>query len=643
MPPCYNGGMNRQPRQLVVGAITAASLPLLICASSAAFLPVDLTIDSVVKVWDAAPHNAFTDLIRFRDYWYISFREADSHAVSGDGDVRVIRSGDGVNWESVALLDWNSEVDMRDAKLHIMPDGRLMLNTAAAPLAATNQRQSLVYFSPNGTDWSDGPYAVGEADWWLWGVEVGPDDRVYGVGYGDIKMHPRTTRLYHSDDGINYETIVPTLTDAPETGETALIFLQDRTAVALVRQNDGSNQSWLGTASGDYTDWDFQPVSPRIGGPELIELPDGTILAAGRVYSPLQETAIWQIDTQRGRMNELIRLPSGGDTSYPGLVLYEDQLWMSYYSSHEGRTSIYLAKLSVVEPEPLPDAGTIRFQEDVSSPPLNATQVGHIRTDLDQFEGELMIVGETADHAKTLRGVLGFDLSVLPEDARIGSVSLTLFADRDSEDSVDASFGLALYAMEGEFHESEATWANRASDTPWDAPGGDFPPEPLAVLSANPRSALSDGPSHTWESTPAFVAAAQAAVDAGKSLCLLLRTPDGELQGDRVVFYFESDDNDDPRKNPCLELKYTTLPGDLDCDGTVGSADLDLVRAHWGETVPPGMISYGDADGDGLVGSGDLDLVRTNWGTGAASAVPEPGMVTIIAALLGLVSIRRRR
>jgi hypothetical protein len=36
-------------------------------------------------------------------------------------------------------------------------------------------------------------------------------------------------------------------------------------------------------------------------------------------------------------------LPSGGDCSYPGLAFFGGRLWVSYYSSHEGRTAIYLA------------------------------------------------------------------------------------------------------------------------------------------------------------------------------------------------------------------------------------------------------------------------------------------------------------
>jgi hypothetical protein len=42
---------------------------------------------------------------------------------------------------------------------------------------------------------------------------------------------------------------------------------------------------------------------------------------------------------------ELLELPSGNDTSYPGFVVTGKELWVSYYSGHEGRTSIYLVKL----------------------------------------------------------------------------------------------------------------------------------------------------------------------------------------------------------------------------------------------------------------------------------------------------------
>ena len=45
-------------------------------------------------IWDKAQHNAFTDLLRFKDHWYCVFREGSAH-VSPDGALRILRSADG--------------------------------------------------------------------------------------------------------------------------------------------------------------------------------------------------------------------------------------------------------------------------------------------------------------------------------------------------------------------------------------------------------------------------------------------------------------------------------------------------------------------------------------------------------------------
>lgn len=87
-----------------------------------------------------------------------------------------------------------------------------------------------------------------------------------------------------------------------------------------------------------------------------------------------------------------------------------------------------------------------------------------------------------------------------------------------------------------------------------------------------------------------------------------------------------------------------TLPGDLNGDGMVGSADLDIVRGNWGQSVTPGDLVTGDPSGDGSVGSADLDIVRANWGaTAPAVAVPEPSMVALLLLGLVLSMVTRKR
>jgi hypothetical protein len=70
------------------------------------------------KIWDAAPHNAFTDLARQGDTWFCVFREGSGHIPGSNGVIRVLRSADGQHWESAALVA-EQGVDLRDPKLSL--------------------------------------------------------------------------------------------------------------------------------------------------------------------------------------------------------------------------------------------------------------------------------------------------------------------------------------------------------------------------------------------------------------------------------------------------------------------------------------------------------------------------------------------
>ena len=83
------------------------------------------------------------------------------------------------------------------------------------------------------------------------------------------------------------------------------------------------------------------------------------------------------------------------------------------------------------------------------------------------------------------------------------------------------------------------------------------------------------------------------------------------------------------------------LEGDLNGDGFVGSADLDIVRGAWGQAVSGGAAE-GDPSGDGVVGSADLDIVRANWGATAAAAVPEPAAAALLLCAAAFTIVRRK-
>ncbi|MCX7699684.1 MAG: glycoside hydrolase [Gemmataceae bacterium] len=301
----------------------------------------------VRKIWDHAPHNAFTDLVRFQGRWFCVFREGKDH-VSPDGALRVITSIDGERWESAALIT-SANSDLRDPKITVTPDGQLML-TAAEALHDRSRygHQSLTWFSRDGRTWSD-RHAVGDPDFWLWRV-TWHRGLAYSIGYGCGK--DQSIRLYVSKDGKKFDTLVERLFDVGYPNETSIVFDGD-TAYCLIRrdgQGPGNNTGMIGIAQAPFTKWEWKDLRVPIGGPHMIRLPDGRFLAAVRLLDKTVRTSLCWIDPTAGTLTEFLTLPSGGDTSYPGLAIHQDEVWISYYSSHEGRTSIYLARMPIDRP-----------------------------------------------------------------------------------------------------------------------------------------------------------------------------------------------------------------------------------------------------------------------------------------------------
>lgn len=300
-------------------------------------------IVSVQKIWDSAPHNAFTDLIRFRGRWLCVFREGEKH-VSGDGRLRVLESKDGKRWTSAALIE-SRDGDLRDAKIAVAPDGRLMLSGAVALTQPNPHRhRSLVWFSSDGRKWTEGK-PVADADYWLWRQTFQGAD-AYGIGYQTNT--PRTeirARLYRCPGGENCQPLIPDLGLDGYPNESTIRFTRDGSALALVRRDPGT--AMLGTARAPYTNWTWKDLGTRAGGPNFLILPDGRMVAAVRLYDGKQRTALCWLDPAAGTLKEFLTLPSDGDSSYAGLVWHKGELWMSYYSSHEGKTSIYLARIAL--------------------------------------------------------------------------------------------------------------------------------------------------------------------------------------------------------------------------------------------------------------------------------------------------------
>ena len=304
-----------------------------------------LKLVEVRKIWDKAPHNAFTDIIWHNGQFFCVFREGTKH-VSPDGALRVITSTNGKNWNSAALIK-SLDSDLRDAKITVTPNGQLMLSGAEALHdKSVNTHQSLVWFSDDGVNWSQ-KHKIGDPDFWLWRT-TWHNAKAFSFGYGC--REEKSLRLYESSDGKTFEALVENLNIEGYPNETSIVFKGD-TAFCLLRRDGENNSGLLGISIVPYTNWKWKDLGIRIGGPQMILLPDGRFLAAVRLYGgegwSLARTSLCWINSQTGKLTEALELPSGGDTSYAGIVFHDGFLWVSYYSSHEEKTAIYLGKMMV--------------------------------------------------------------------------------------------------------------------------------------------------------------------------------------------------------------------------------------------------------------------------------------------------------
>ena len=307
---------------------------------------------SVNKIWDLAPHNAFTDLIKFEGKYFCTFREGTGHVPekdgTGDGTVRVLVSTDGNRWENAILIS-KEGIDLRDPKLSITPDGRLMVLIGGSVYKNGQLMSRTPYASfmdKKTNNFSDLQPIILDSSIasdrnWLWRVTW--DKKTgYGVVYQSNQNEDWKLYLVKTTDCIHY-SVVTQLDVSGKPNESTVEILKNNRMRIIVRCEDVNG--YLGYSGKNYSKWEWNDLGIRLGGPNIITLPNGKTIIASRSFREKKAyTSLFGLDEQ-GKAVHLLELPSGNDTSYPGLIVVNDELWVSYYSGHEGKTSIYLAKV----------------------------------------------------------------------------------------------------------------------------------------------------------------------------------------------------------------------------------------------------------------------------------------------------------
>jgi hypothetical protein len=304
------------------------------------------------KIWDSAAHNAFTDLIKFNGSYYCSFREGSGHVPGTDGVVRILKSADGENWESIALLE-KKGIDLRDPKLSATPDGRIMVIIGGSVYKEGKLlgREPQVAFSDqSGTRFSNPEKVTVDPEIVSWGDWIWRVTWFKGTGYAiDYQIGPEERKgptamyLVKTTDGKNFEKVSKLEVDG-FPNESTVRFDKKGTMYVLIRRELEDKMGVWAKSNAPYTEWSFKKLDFRLGGPNFVFLKNEKVILGTRRHGTDVYTGLL-IGDKNGDFKEIIHLPSGDDNSYPGMVVEKNRLIVSYYSTHEGKTAIYIADI----------------------------------------------------------------------------------------------------------------------------------------------------------------------------------------------------------------------------------------------------------------------------------------------------------
>ncbi len=310
----------------------------------------DVRVQRVRKAFDNGEHNAFTDLCRFQGRLYLTFRSCpDGHGIHETSSIVVLESEEGQRWKKVNQFAVENR-DTRDP--HFLAfKGRLFVYTGAWHAEHHTLSEHLGYaaWTEDGRSWEGPTLLEGTYGYYIWRA-ARHDGRAYLCGRrlrGFAPTAPRSARqsvMLVSDDGLVWK--YKAMFKEQWGGETAFLFDRDGAVTAVVRR--GGKKAALCRARPPYETWERARLGRYIGGPLLVRWNDRLLVGGRQRESGSARTVFYWL--QDGELVQCAELPSGGDNSYPGFVARSDRkALVSYYSSHEKGTSIYLAELKLAE------------------------------------------------------------------------------------------------------------------------------------------------------------------------------------------------------------------------------------------------------------------------------------------------------
>jgi hypothetical protein len=325
----------------------------------------EIRVSSLRKAYHDGNHNAFTDLVRFRGQYYLTFRNCpDGHMLFTTSRILVLCSDDRQSWREVCAFNVPKR-DVRDPHFLVFQDrlwvlsGTWLVDPVDSRNRSLNDHQGYAAWTADGATWQGPVLLEGTHGYYIWRAGAW-EDTAYLIGRcvrdfaqleGNEEVRESTEAwLLKSNDGVYWERagrIQPHFGD-----EIAFLFEADASILAVAR-GGVSSAGQLCRSVPPYTEWRRTSLGRSIGGPLLARWGQRYLVGGRKTVDPSKpRTVLYWLEDDA--LVEALELPSGGDNSYPGfLELSPSEGLLSYYSSHEGSgtslapSAIYLADLTI--------------------------------------------------------------------------------------------------------------------------------------------------------------------------------------------------------------------------------------------------------------------------------------------------------
>lgn len=323
-----------------------------------------VNVTQVRRVFYNGQHNAFTDLIRWKGRFWLTFRSCpDGHMVHPTSSVLVLSSNDTRHWKeefqfSVPLRDTRDPHFLSFQDKLFVYTGTWYSGERTLPYDEydLNKHLGFAVWTTDGKTWNGPRQMEGTYGHYIWRAATW-DGRAYLCGrrnrdFAQVSGERESVQsaMLVSEDGLIWR--YHSLFQEHHGDETAFVFRGDGSLLGVSRR--GSQPAQLVKSTPPYTEWARHDLPAYIGGPLLARWGDRWLVGGRRNTEGGPRTALyWLADDT---LHQFAELPSAGDNSYPGFVqLSPTHAVVSWYSSHqkdengETMTAIYMADMKVIE------------------------------------------------------------------------------------------------------------------------------------------------------------------------------------------------------------------------------------------------------------------------------------------------------